>query len=511
MVAAQVAVPRETRGRSRLSLGEIPEDRETHGNRIRADIKTIRETFGPSKERDSRAIEFSTLAPFLRSVEAWTQATHTTDAPTRTEKAITRIEAVADKLEKHTKEDGGKQLLASYANALRKGGAGGTQQVDKTITEPSKEDPKEQTQILIKIMDKPEAEEIKGISNEEIIARASRDDSESTATRNIIAARKLPSGDILIYTDSVEGKRRLEKEQGWEKKICPTAEIRQKSYQVIIHGLRVMDFPRDEGAANAKNLEEQNAGLHPEMKIKKMEWLRKVEGIKDYSSMVIEVNCAKTANRMISQGVVHRYDLKTVEYYERKSRITQCFNCQKYGHISIRCKDSKKCGYCGDNHTTEKCQKKEDAESRRCAACTGGQHPSWSSTCPARKKEVERAREAYRRRPRFHPIPEEPHQQYTTESLQASSQATNMRNNSVNKDHPWIMVEGGKKRKLLEKTKQAGTVGRPKKILTDTSSQNIRDLMGSGQQRRRSASETPASRERDEDMEQLSDDTDKDL
>ena len=35
-----------------------------------------------------------------------------------------------------------------------------------------------------------------------------------------------------------------------------------------------------------------------------MRWLGRVEGIKDYAPLVVEVACAEQANRMIKDGVI---------------------------------------------------------------------------------------------------------------------------------------------------------------------------------------------------------------
>jgi hypothetical protein len=58
-----------------------------------------------------------------------------------------------------------------------------------------------------------------------------------------------------------------------------------------------------------------------------MRWLGRVEGIKDYALLVVEVPCAKQANRIIREDVVIRYDLKLAETYDPKSKVIQCYKC----------------------------------------------------------------------------------------------------------------------------------------------------------------------------------------
>ena len=90
------------------------------------------------------------------------------------------------------------------------------------------------------------------------------------------------------------------------------------------------------------------------------------------------------------------YDLKIAERYDTSCRITQCFKCQKYGHISSVCSNKEKCGQCGGDHKTEICAGAgvSPAPRKRCAACHGGNHTSWSAECPARVKEILRAKAA---------------------------------------------------------------------------------------------------------------------
>jgi hypothetical protein len=84
-------------------------------------------------------------------------------------------------------------------------------------------------------------------------------------------------------------------------------------------------------------MEKENEKFHPGLKILEMRWLGRVEGIKNYAPLVVEVPCAEQANRMIKEGVVIRYDLKLAEIYDSKSRVTQCYKCQRYGHITPAC------------------------------------------------------------------------------------------------------------------------------------------------------------------------------
>lgn len=66
------------------------------------------------------------------------------------------------------------------------------------------------------------------------------------------------------------------------------------------------------------------------------------------------------------------------------SRITQCYNCQLYGHGASKCKVKTFCAICAENHKTSDCK----ASTIKCANC-GGTHKASSNECPSRVKFIE--------------------------------------------------------------------------------------------------------------------------
>jgi hypothetical protein len=75
-----------------------------------------------------------------------------------------------------------------------------------------------------------------------------------------------------------------------------------------------------------KGIEKKNVKLTPNLKIRDMRWLKRTNR-KKFSPLVIKVDSAKQANRLIIEGIVLRYDLKQVKRYDVNCRITQCFKC----------------------------------------------------------------------------------------------------------------------------------------------------------------------------------------
>ena len=143
--------------------------------------------------------------------------------------------------------------------------------------------------------------------------------------------------------DSSAGKKEMERQQSWIGAICPSAVARKRTWPVIIHGVKMEKYPLDVWEKHARSIERENIKLSPDLRIQGMRWLRRTNK-KEYAPLVIEVDNAEQANRLVSEGVVMGCDLKIAERYDTSCRITQCFKCQKYGYISSVCLNKEKCG-----------------------------------------------------------------------------------------------------------------------------------------------------------------------
>lgn len=68
----------------------------------------------------------------------------------------------------------------------------------------------------------------------------------------------------------------------------------------------------------------------------------------------------------------------------RKNKVTQCYNCQMYGHGSSRCAVKIFCSICSGEHKAVECS----SNILKCANC-GQEHKSTSPDCPSRKKYID--------------------------------------------------------------------------------------------------------------------------
>lgn len=78
--------------------------------------------------------------------------------------------------------------------------------------------------------------------------------------------------------------------------------------------------------------------------------------------------------------VLHRKII--VEEPYKSNSLTQCQNCQEYGHTRTYCRLNSVCVACGENHSTSKCpHNKKDTMVKKCSNCNGN-HTACYKGCP---------------------------------------------------------------------------------------------------------------------------------
>ena len=101
----------------------------------------------------------------------------------------------------------------------------------------------------------------------------------------------------------------------------------------------------------------------------------------------MEVATAEMPNRIITEGLIEDYEIKDSERFTRGCTMTQCFNCQKYGHTGRSCRNPAACGHCAGRHQSKECNLETTGQYRRCAVCGEKGHEACSTACKIRKAE----------------------------------------------------------------------------------------------------------------------------
>ena len=106
------------------------------------------------------------------------------------------------------------------------------------------------------------------------------------------------------------------------------------------------------------------------------------------------------ANMLIKEGLVLDHTLYGCMRYNPTYRIKQCFNCYKYGHVSVHCQKSTKCGACSGLYRTLECPRDK---AQKCPLCNSV-YTLWDKWCKYRKKEYLKIKVAKQNTLRLHKI-----------------------------------------------------------------------------------------------------------
>jgi hypothetical protein len=91
-----------------------------------------------------------------------------------------------------------------------------------------------------KIPDDTQTKTVGEQSREEIMARIKGGAGEGQWTSEVIAVRKLKSGDLAIHVNSPRAKKEMEETT---ECIAPAAVVQKRTWPILVHGVRVADYP----------------------------------------------------------------------------------------------------------------------------------------------------------------------------------------------------------------------------------------------------------------------------
>ena len=199
----------------------------------------------------------------------------------------------------------------------------------------------------------------------------------------------MTSGDLLIGTTMEEARRELEEDPEWLQAISTSATIRRKIYTVVAHGVRVTRANTASQAVAIVEIERQNHSPHPNLKIKRLTWPWVAEG-KPVSSLHLDLTCPIATNRLLEEGLLEDLYVHTCKVFNRSARLTQCFQCQGYGHVARASQKGEKCAHCAGDHNTKDCHRADDQSKAKCTNCRQHGHATWMKVCPVCSMELER-------------------------------------------------------------------------------------------------------------------------
>ena len=304
---------------------------------------------------------------------------------TEVKAALARIEKSVGEIKNKVNEVP-KGQPASWAGVVMRGtGVGGVPGVDRVVEVPRRA----MREIVVKAGEETPAERSR--SGKDLVEGI-----QKAGIPGVVAARRLQSGDIVATLDSTERQAKALKED-WKTVLGTGAAVKRREYGLLAHGIRVVEIQNQ--AESIKALKQANPAWG-EVEILRIGWAHStIRREKRFAPLQVFLGSPSDANRIIDHGLLWECELHDCEPFIGDCRVTQCFNCQGYGHMATRCSKPTRCGYCAKSgHKSNDCQDREKKEKHNCAVCGLG-HVAWDRNCVVRKVQVNRAREAYDSRP----------------------------------------------------------------------------------------------------------------
>lgn len=258
--------------------------------------------------------------------------------------------------------------------------------------------PREQRELRVRC---PEGSRI----NKDLAIREVNKRIDAVTAGRFLAARQLPSGDVIFIADTAETKAIAEACKGsWEHILGANAAVAPKRHTVIVHGVKTSLFPNDTQDENLLSLTTQNPNVTNRGNFVKTTWRKRVfRQKKRYSSLLVDVSTPELANHMIDTGLVVADELHEVELFDSRCLLTRCYKCQGYSHTAAHCNKTAVCSICSDTtHHHTGCPR--GPIEHRCVNCKGN-HAAGSQSCPVHQRELRRVEEARMQRPRLFPVP----------------------------------------------------------------------------------------------------------
>lgn len=200
---------------------------------------------------------------------------------------------------------------------------------------------------------------------------------------------------VLITTDGFSSQFLLDHKSIWEG-IIPHKEAKrdQNYYKVAIHGVPISDFNSSDGLALIKSeIVTFNKGLNPIG----VNWLTKLSVRQEqrtrFGSIVVAFSTIEEATRAQKQRLyIAGVSVKVVKFHTIPLSA-QCSNCQGFGHLETKCRNSLACGLCASNshptrqHKCSECLARATSCKHLVPKCTNckGPHIASSLNCEVRQ------------------------------------------------------------------------------------------------------------------------------
>jgi hypothetical protein len=143
-----------------------------------------------------------------------------------------------------------------------------------------------------------------------------------------VAARRLPSGDVLVAFQGALEKQKWEARTEVLQAFGAGARFRTREYTVLAHGIQVRSVNQADQARAIEAIYSQNPRLKGVVRIVRVGWARKtLKSGKRLAALHIGIAEPDQANLLIDAGLLMDSELHDCELFDGSCYITQCFKC----------------------------------------------------------------------------------------------------------------------------------------------------------------------------------------
>ena len=186
-----------------------------------------------------------------------------------------------------------------------------------------------------------------------------------------IRITKTKAGTYLLHCRTDDDRREAVTHGSMHSSFCvrPTRRTTEK-HLATSHQVMVVNFPTHIRAED----------IRPKGK-ERFQRMRSAQNNRDITKLKITTNSEAKRDHLLEHGFPFEGVKYRCEEYRPLKEPVQCYRCQKFGHMTKECRDTKDtCRKCSEEHRTTECSNTE----RKCANCEGS-HPTTYPGCPARK------------------------------------------------------------------------------------------------------------------------------
>lgn len=187
----------------------------------------------------------------------------------------------------------------------------------------------------------------------------------------VVAARVLPSGDVVLTTDNPATRKALYESPGWITALGTAAAIGRARFTVLVRHVARDAIDCGEQEASKRLIFSQNPRQLDAVDIIHIGTsVRGLKQAKKATSLVIDVASPMQANLLIEECLILNSTMHDAEVFHRDCIVVRCYRCHTIGHIARVCRCEVRCGFCakqGDRDNN--CPSREAGETAKCVNC----------------------------------------------------------------------------------------------------------------------------------------------